>query len=56
MVFPCATLNDAATGRIAIYYGAADSYVALAFTTVDEIVDFIKEHNALTDDDRSIGI
>lgn len=56
VVFPCATLNDAATGRIAIYYGAADSYVALAFTTVDEIVDFIKEHNALTDDDRSIGI
>ena len=56
VVFPCATLNDAETGRIAIYYGAADSYVALAFTTVDEIVDFIKAHNAVTDDDRSIGI
>ena len=34
--FPCATLQDADTGRIALYYGCADSYVGLAFTTVDE--------------------
>lgn len=25
--------------RIAVYYGAADSYVGLAFTTADEVVD-----------------
>lgn len=56
VVFPCAALSDAKTGRIAIYYGAADSYVALAFTTIDEIVDFIKAHDAATDDDRSPGI
>lgn len=56
VVFPCAALSDAETGRIAIYYGAADSYVALAFTTVDEIVDFIKTYDAATDDDRSPGI
>jgi beta-1,4-mannooligosaccharide/beta-1,4-mannosyl-N-acetylglucosamine phosphorylase len=29
-------IHDAESGRIAIYYGAADSYVGLAFTTVDE--------------------
>ena len=29
--FPCATLQDADTGRIALYYGCADSYVGLAF-------------------------
>ena len=29
--FPCATLQDTETGRIAIYYGAADSVVGLAF-------------------------
>lgn len=56
VVFPCATLNDASTGRIAIYYGAADSYVGLAFTTVDEIITFIKEHDAATDEDKDVGI
>ena len=39
--FPCATIHDSATGRIAIYYGAADSYVGLAFTTADEILSLI---------------
>ena len=42
VVFPCATLCDADTGRLAIYYGAADTVVALAFAYVDELVDFIK--------------
>ena len=45
--FPCATLQDPDTGRIAIYYGAADTNVGLAFTTVDEIVTYIKEHSDL---------
>ncbi len=44
VVFPCATLTDSETGRIAIYYGAADSYVGIAFTTIEEIVNYIKEH------------
>ena len=56
VVFPCATLNDAETGKIAIYYGAADSYVGLAFTTVDELVSYIKEHDSASDDDKNIGI
>lgn len=47
VVFPCAALTDAATGRIAIYYGAADTVVGLAFTTVDETVDFIKKHDLI---------
>ena len=42
--FPCATVQDADTGRIAIFYGAADTYCALAFTQVDELVDYIKAH------------
>ncbi len=46
VTFPCATLTDAATGRIAIYYGAADTVVGLAFAQVDELIDFIKK-NAL---------
>ena len=40
VVFPCATLHDSATGRIAIYYGGADTVVALAFAHVDELVEF----------------
>ena len=54
--FPCATLQDAETGRIAIYYGCADSYVGLAFTTIDEVVSYIKEHSQLTESDRELGI
>lgn len=44
VTFPCATLQDAATGRIAIYYGAADTVVALAFTKVDELIQHIKDN------------
>ncbi len=45
VVFPCAALSDSATGRIAIYYGCADTVTGLAFTTVDELVSFTKEHS-----------
>lgn len=55
VVFPCATLVDQETGRIAIYYGAADSYVALAFTTVDELVNFAKKNHEKVGDDDSLG-
>lgn len=54
--FPCATLQDTDTGRIAIYYGAADSVVGLAFTEVNAVVSYIKEHSKLSDSDTEIGI
>lgn len=37
VVFPCAALHDD-KGRIAIYYGCADTCTGLAFTTVDELM------------------
>lgn len=43
VVFPCAMLCDAPTGRLAIYYGAADTVTALAFARVDELVRFAVE-------------
>lgn len=46
VVFPCATLADSETGKIAIYYGCADTVTGLAFTTVDDMVKYIKD-NAL---------
>lgn len=45
VVFPCAALTDEATGRIAIYYGCADTVTGLAFTTVDELLNFTKKHS-----------
>ncbi|MFW6107046.1 MAG: glycoside hydrolase family 130 protein [bacterium] len=45
VVFPCAALCDAATGRMAIYYGAADTVTALAFAQVDELIAFIKANS-----------
>jgi len=44
VAFPCAALADAPTGRIAIYYGAADTVTALAFTQVDELIAFVKKN------------
>lgn len=43
VVFPCAALADADTGRITIYYGCADTVTGMAFTTVDEILDYIRK-------------
>ena len=45
VVFPCAALCDADTGRLAIYYGAADTVTGLAFAYVDELVEFAKKNS-----------
>ena len=45
VVFPCAALTDGDTGRIAIYYGCADTVTSLCFTTVDETLNFLKTHD-----------
>lgn len=47
VAFPCAALTDVDTGRIAIYYGAADTSVCLAFGYVNEIVDFVKSNSKI---------
>jgi len=44
VTFPCAALADADTGRIAIYYGCADSVTGIAFTTVDELIEHMKKY------------
>ena len=45
VVFPCATLCDADTGRISIYYGGADTVVCMAYSYVDDLVDFAKKYS-----------
>jgi len=42
VAFPCAALCDSLTGRIAVYYGCADTVTSLAFTHVDKLIEFIK--------------
>jgi beta-1,4-mannooligosaccharide/beta-1,4-mannosyl-N-acetylglucosamine phosphorylase len=42
VVFPCAALYDQPTGRIAIYYGGADTITALAFCKLDEVLAWLK--------------
>ena len=53
--FPCAALFDAPSGRIAIYYGCADSYVGLAFTTAQELYDYILENDCAGETEHENG-
>ncbi|HEX7621417.1 MAG TPA: glycoside hydrolase family 130 protein [Anaerolineales bacterium] len=47
VAFPCATLYYEPTGRIAIYYGGADTVTALAFTRLNEVLEFVKSTSEL---------
>src|SRR5512136_2368222 len=40
VAFPCAALYDRLTGRLAIYYGGADTVTALALARIGDILDF----------------
>ena len=42
VVFPCAALVDRETDRVAIYYGAADTVVCLAFAHLSELLAFVR--------------
>lgn len=43
-VFPCGALVDN-SGKVAIYYGAADMTMGIAFTTVEKLLDFVKKYS-----------
>ncbi len=45
VVFPSSALYDEVSGRIAIYYGAADTVTALAFARMDEVLDFLRRES-----------
>lgn len=47
VAFPCASLHDPDSGRIALYYGAADTYTAIAYTQVEELVQHLKSNSRL---------
>jgi beta-1,4-mannooligosaccharide/beta-1,4-mannosyl-N-acetylglucosamine phosphorylase len=45
VTFPCAALVDGDTGRLAVYYGCADTVTGLAFGKIDEVVAFTKRNS-----------
>ena len=45
VVFPCAALCDAPSGRLTVYYGCADTVTGLAFAYVDELITFTKQNS-----------
>lgn len=47
VTFPCAALYDEPTGKIAIYYGCADTVTGLCFTQKEELLQFIKANSKL---------
>ncbi len=54
VVFPCSVLVDYETNRVAIYYGAADTYVAVAFSTLDILTEFAIKNNELVNRDHEL--
>ena len=43
VVFPCAALTEG--DKVAVYYGAADTVVGVAFGYISEVLDFIKANS-----------
>ena len=43
VVFPCAALQDGE--RVAVYYGAADTVVGMAFGYIKDIIEFTKKNS-----------
>jgi len=44
VVFPCGALIDGPSGKLALYYGCADTAVGLAFGNIPEIVEFVRNN------------
>ena len=44
VIFPCGAVVDAATGRLSMYYGCADTCVGVAHAQLDEVIAFIREN------------
>ncbi len=43
VVFPCGAVVDEKTNELLVYYGAADSVVALATANLDDILDYLRK-------------
>ena len=44
VIFPCSAIVDS-KGHVTIYYGVADTNMAIAFTTVEKLLEFVKKYS-----------
>ncbi|TWT35941.1 Beta-1,4-mannooligosaccharide phosphorylase [Posidoniimonas corsicana] len=47
VVFPCAALHEPTSGKLAVYYGAADTCTCVAYCNVSELVEFTKANSTV---------
>lgn len=47
VVFPTSILVDQESGKLVIYYGCADTCTSIAFSTIDKMIDYIKENDII---------
>ena len=47
VTFPCAAMTDAPTGRIAVYYGCADTVTGLCFADIEPLFEFVKKNSSV---------
>jgi len=40
-MFPCGWMPDTTTGKVGMYYGAADTCIALATVNLNELLEYI---------------
>ena len=50
VVFPCGLIHDPHTDELRLYYGAADSFIALATASMSEVLAFLMEHGEEPED------
>lgn len=44
VVFPCGLIHDPATDELRLYYGAADTVVAMATASMSDVLAFLRDH------------
>jgi predicted GH43/DUF377 family glycosyl hydrolase len=44
VVFPCGLIHDVGSGRLRLYYGAADCRIGLATADYDEVMTYVHEN------------
>jgi beta-1,4-mannooligosaccharide/beta-1,4-mannosyl-N-acetylglucosamine phosphorylase len=44
VTFPIATILDEGSGRLALFYGCADTSVGVAYAELDEVIEFVKRN------------
>ena len=48
VAFPCGAVHDEKTGELRVYYGAADTSVCMATTTLADLIAFIKDNDMIS--------